>query len=51
FKPGSHVLRIKAVRKGKLDHKYTPERFLVVAAFANRTYLLANESGRLLKRR
>ncbi|KAG2216374.1 hypothetical protein INT45_007377 [Circinella minor] len=51
FTPGTYVLCVSHDRRKKMDYKYSPQKCLVIAAFANHTYQLANESGRLLKRR
>lgn len=51
FAPGTHVVRVRHNKFSKMDSVYKPEVFTVVASFANGTCQLADQAGRLLKRR
>lgn len=50
FPIGSKVLKMKHMHKGKLDTKYHDKVYHVLAAYANRSYLLAAPNGKRLKR-
>lgn len=51
FVPGTHVVRVRHNKFSKMDSVYKPEVFTVMASFANGTCQLADQAGRLLKRR
>jgi len=51
FSPGSHVVRVRHNKFSKMDSTYKPEVFTVIASFANGTCQLADQAGRILKRR
>ncbi|CEP10183.1 hypothetical protein [Parasitella parasitica] len=51
FTPGTHVVRVRHNKFSKMDSTYKPEVFTVMASFANGTCQLADQAGRLLKRR
>lgn len=51
FAPGTKVVRVRHNKFSKLDSTYKPEVFTVISSFANGTCQLADQVGRLLKRR
>ncbi|KAI8376868.1 hypothetical protein BD560DRAFT_306218, partial [Blakeslea trispora] len=51
FAPGTKVLRVRHNKFSKLDTNYKPEVLKVIATFNDDTCQLADEFGRVLKRR
>ncbi|KAI8332330.1 hypothetical protein BD560DRAFT_341247 [Blakeslea trispora] len=51
FEPGTMVVRVRHNKFSKLDTHFKPQVFRVVSSFANGTCQLADQMGRLLKRR
>ncbi|CDS12577.1 hypothetical protein LRAMOSA11497 [Lichtheimia ramosa] len=51
YPSGTVVMRVRHASRTKMDTAYIPQPLIVIAGFANRTYQLADEQGRLLKRR
>ncbi|KAI8338288.1 hypothetical protein BD560DRAFT_339628 [Blakeslea trispora] len=51
FEPGTQVVRFRHNKHSKLDSHFKPEVFTVVSCFANGTCQLADQMGRLIKRR
>ena len=47
---GTKVIRLNHIKKNKLDEKYKPKIFTVLASFKNTVYLLADPRGIRLKR-
>ncbi|KAG0755447.1 hypothetical protein G6F33_011500 [Rhizopus arrhizus] len=50
FPIGTKVIRMNQLKKNKLDYRYKPKLFTVLAAFANNVYILADPNGVRLKR-
>ncbi|KAG1395715.1 hypothetical protein G6F58_011880 [Rhizopus delemar] len=50
FPIGTKVIRTNQLKKNKLDYRYKPKLFTVLAAFANNVYILADPKGVRLKR-
>lgn len=51
FEPGSKVVRVRHNKFSKMDSNYKPEVFTVIASYPNGTCQLADQVGRLLKRK
>ncbi|CEG68488.1 hypothetical protein RMATCC62417_04739 [Rhizopus microsporus] len=50
FPVGSQVIHLNHLKKHKLDYRYKPKVFTVLAAFNNGVYILANPKGIRMKR-